>query len=282
VLWRCWLGGGKGIRPVKNWVVGCWCGCLGWGADLHIAEQMPLPLTISCSIKSRLVLTFLVLPFWYLLTRVVPDIFQKSSKMVVCVRACVVSTSFNAFVGYFSWGNPTIPVLVGHRNPEKQARWANCPTHDPGLRQLHLWLCVCKRKMAELSTLLSAGPRHVLTMRSKCQRLRLRSDGCQVTAWQAQWSACWYSCLSFLVIVRKMAATWWVVQSKHILIAVESVCKVQHCYHSCAHCWHTVDCVHVSGRMACRCFWDSDTDNCAQDIFMNVWTAKLMIVISTA
>ena len=24
VLWRCWLGGRKGIRPVKNWVVGCW------------------------------------------------------------------------------------------------------------------------------------------------------------------------------------------------------------------------------------------------------------------
>jgi len=46
---------------------------------LHIAQQMPLPLTISCSSKSRL-----VLPFWYLLTRVVPDIFQKSSKMVVC------------------------------------------------------------------------------------------------------------------------------------------------------------------------------------------------------
>ena len=28
VLWHCWLGGRKGIRPVKNWVVGCWCGCL--------------------------------------------------------------------------------------------------------------------------------------------------------------------------------------------------------------------------------------------------------------
>ena len=26
VLWRCWLGGRKGIRPVKNWVVGCWHG----------------------------------------------------------------------------------------------------------------------------------------------------------------------------------------------------------------------------------------------------------------
>ena len=82
---NCWLGGREGIRPVKNWVVGCCRGCLGWGADLHIAQQMPLPLTVSCSSKSRLALTFLVLPFWYLLTRVVPDIFQKSSKTVVCV-----------------------------------------------------------------------------------------------------------------------------------------------------------------------------------------------------
>lgn len=23
-------------------------------------------------------------------------------------------------------------------------------------------------------------------------------------------------------------------------------------------------------KMGCRCFWDSDTDNCAQDVFMNV------------
>ena len=80
VLWLCWWGGRKGIRPVKNWVVGCWRGCLGWGADLHIAQQMPLPLTISCCSKSRL-----VLPFSYLLTRVVPDRFQQSSKTVVCV-----------------------------------------------------------------------------------------------------------------------------------------------------------------------------------------------------
>jgi len=28
VLWRCWLCGRKGIRPVKNWVVGCWHGYL--------------------------------------------------------------------------------------------------------------------------------------------------------------------------------------------------------------------------------------------------------------
>jgi len=28
VLWHCWLGGRKGIRPVKNWVVGFWHGYL--------------------------------------------------------------------------------------------------------------------------------------------------------------------------------------------------------------------------------------------------------------
>jgi len=55
VLWRCWLGGRKGIWPVKKWVVGWWHGYLGWGADLHMAGQMPLPLTNSCSSKSRLV-----------------------------------------------------------------------------------------------------------------------------------------------------------------------------------------------------------------------------------
>jgi len=30
--------------------------CLGQGADLHMAQLMPMPLTISCSSKSRLVL----------------------------------------------------------------------------------------------------------------------------------------------------------------------------------------------------------------------------------
>ena len=55
---------------------------------------MPLPLTITCSSKYRLVLTFLVLPFWYLLTRVVPDKFQKSSKTVVCACVCH-SSNFN-------------------------------------------------------------------------------------------------------------------------------------------------------------------------------------------
>jgi len=36
VLWHCWLGGRKGIRPVKNWVVGCWHGYMS-GAICRLA-----------------------------------------------------------------------------------------------------------------------------------------------------------------------------------------------------------------------------------------------------
>ena len=36
VLWRCWLGGRKGTRPVNNWVVGCWRGYLS-GARCRLA-----------------------------------------------------------------------------------------------------------------------------------------------------------------------------------------------------------------------------------------------------
>ena len=36
VLWRCWLGGRKGIRPVKNWVLGYWHGYLS-GARCRLA-----------------------------------------------------------------------------------------------------------------------------------------------------------------------------------------------------------------------------------------------------
>jgi len=61
VLWLCWLGGRMGIQPVKTewWGVGMVI-CLGWAADLHMAQLIPLLLTVSCSRKSRLVLVFLL------------------------------------------------------------------------------------------------------------------------------------------------------------------------------------------------------------------------------
>ena len=67
VLWRCWLGGRKGIRPVKNewWGVGVVV-CLEWGAGLHMAQLIHCHSLSLAPIKSRL-----VLPFWYRLTQVV-------------------------------------------------------------------------------------------------------------------------------------------------------------------------------------------------------------------
>jgi len=61
VLWCCWLGGRKGIRPVKTewWGAGVVI-CLEQGADLHTAQLTPLPLTVSCFSKIRIGFTFLV------------------------------------------------------------------------------------------------------------------------------------------------------------------------------------------------------------------------------
>jgi len=56
------------------------------GADLHMAQLMPLPLTVSCF--------RLVLPFWYRLTWVVPD----KGQLNVCV--CVWLWCFASMVLY--------------------------------------------------------------------------------------------------------------------------------------------------------------------------------------
>jgi len=59
----------KSIRPVKNWVMRCWCGYLS-GARCRLFAYGPVDATASssslASFKSRL-----VLPFWYRLTQVV-------------------------------------------------------------------------------------------------------------------------------------------------------------------------------------------------------------------
>ena len=81
VLWRCWLGGRKGIQPVKNWVVGCWHGYVS-GSRRRFAYG-PADAAVQIGF------TFLFLPFWYRLTRVVPDKIQEGHKAVVCVCVCV-------------------------------------------------------------------------------------------------------------------------------------------------------------------------------------------------
>jgi len=62
--------------------------CLGQGVDLHMAQLMLLPLTISCSSKSRL-----VLPSWFYLSGAgSPGSSRTESKRAVkwlCVFVCV-------------------------------------------------------------------------------------------------------------------------------------------------------------------------------------------------
>ena len=91
VLWRCWLGSRKGIQPVKNWVVGWWGAgvviCLERGADLHIAQLIPLPLTDSCFSKIQI-----GLPFWYQPTRVVPEKGPLNGCVCVCEPLIVRSS----------------------------------------------------------------------------------------------------------------------------------------------------------------------------------------------
>jgi len=62
VFRHCWLGGKKGIRPVKKLSDGVleWLFCLQRGAYLHMAKLMPLPLTDSCFSKIQISFTFLV------------------------------------------------------------------------------------------------------------------------------------------------------------------------------------------------------------------------------
>ena len=57
VLWRC-FGRQEGHPACKNWVVGaCVVVCPERCADLHIAQLMPLPLTLSCFSKIQTVFT---------------------------------------------------------------------------------------------------------------------------------------------------------------------------------------------------------------------------------
>jgi len=62
--------------------------CLERGADLHMAQLMPLPLTVFASVKSRL-----VLPFWCWLTQVVLE--KEPLNGCVCVLLCFHSDGLN-------------------------------------------------------------------------------------------------------------------------------------------------------------------------------------------
>ena len=104
VLSRCWLGGRKGIRPGKTeWRGAGVVICLQRGADLHMAQLMPLPLTVSCYSKIQIGFTFLV----------PADLDSPGKRAVkrVCVCVCSRGIHANRHADRLSGGH------VRHNNP---------------------------------------------------------------------------------------------------------------------------------------------------------------------
>jgi len=92
------LGGSQGIRPVTKiewWDTGVVI-CLERGADLHMAQLMPLPLTVSCFSEIQIDFTFLVLAH--------PGNPGKRAVKRVCACVCVRVLSYLSVPsGKLSW-----------------------------------------------------------------------------------------------------------------------------------------------------------------------------------
>ena len=105
VLWRCWLGGRKGIRPVKNWGWGAGVViCLEQGADLHIAQRMPLSLTVSCFSKIQIGFTYLVPAH--------PGSPGKRAVKRVCVMPVVDTQPWPTAIVLWLWRKPRALTLT--------------------------------------------------------------------------------------------------------------------------------------------------------------------------
>jgi len=96
------VGRQEGHPACKNRVVGCWCGCLS-GVRCRLAYG---PSWCHChSLSLAPVKSRLVLPFWYRLTRVVPD----KGPLNGCVCVCVLQFNGRFFqdtwVGQFPFGS---------------------------------------------------------------------------------------------------------------------------------------------------------------------------------
>ena len=59
VLWHCWLGDRKDIRPVKRWVLVCWWWRLDWSFAHLVAPVVNTTSTILAPVK------FTMVSFWY-------------------------------------------------------------------------------------------------------------------------------------------------------------------------------------------------------------------------
>jgi len=103
------------LSPDERWGAGMVI-CLERGADLHMAQLIPLPLTVSCFSKIQI-----SLPFWYRPTRVVPDKGPLNGCVCVYTFPSLYSLFFSAVTLLLDdrkgvWPMPSIPQFFFQNN----------------------------------------------------------------------------------------------------------------------------------------------------------------------
>jgi len=134
---RCsWLGGWKGIWPVKKLSAGMVI-CMLY-ADLHTVQLIPLPLTVSCFSEVQIGFTFLV-----------PDYPGSPGKRLLngCVSACVLgrASQFAIRIDSIRYANQFYSLCESIRFVKKSAfRFTSC--HAVFLAYLKAILCITSTK----------------------------------------------------------------------------------------------------------------------------------------
>ena len=148
VLWRCWLGGRKGIRPVKTewWGVGVVIS-LEQGADLHMAQLMPLPLTVSCFSKIQIDFGFLV------------PAHPGSPGQRAVKRVCVCTTHAHTQPFNGSWSGTTRVGWYQKKLTHSHPSWSSDILYQlPPFTTIHSIFCVQFTCLTILFDNLSPGP----------------------------------------------------------------------------------------------------------------------------
>ena len=116
VLWRCWLGGRKGIRPVKK-LSG---GVLAWLSVWSEVQICIWPSWCHChSLSLAWVKSGLFSPFWYQLTRVAPDTWplNECSVVVVANTKTAKNHSSSKLLWWARCRSQRVPVGLRTRRP---------------------------------------------------------------------------------------------------------------------------------------------------------------------
>jgi len=148
VLWHCWLGDRKGIRPAKKtelWGAGVAI-CLERGADLHMAQLMPLPLTVSCFSKIQICFAFLVpahpgSPGWMAAERVCVRRWREmrvSCRFFCLSRATLTATTYCCCHCTISTTSSNTRSVAITAQPWRYMDWLTV------FEVLHIWICITR------------------------------------------------------------------------------------------------------------------------------------------